>query len=223
MITSRVQKYSHIWIVEWIIRLLVRILVLRVRRRRRDWVAREKKKNIYYHVFILPGLVLPATARDAGALHQHIPSFDVLQAADVATSRRSGSRTRSGRDLRPTVASRRLGSPSSQNFDTARRRVRPYQESPEATFVSGSLGLTRVASVLRRREYLDRSRREKRIRERVDFGEDFVAWKTIVSNARENKRVNAKGATLRREYSFGDITEDLSNRFTFECCKLKRP
>lgn len=49
----------------------------------------------------LPGLVLPAAARDAGALYQHIPSLDVLQAADVAASRRSGSRTRGGRDLRP--------------------------------------------------------------------------------------------------------------------------
>jgi len=35
----------------------------------------------------VPGLVLPPAARDAGALHQYIPSFDVLQAADVAASR----------------------------------------------------------------------------------------------------------------------------------------
>lgn len=33
------------------------------------------------------GLVLPATAGDAGAVHQHILSPDVLQAADVAASR----------------------------------------------------------------------------------------------------------------------------------------
>lgn len=45
------------------------------------------------------GLVLPAAARDAGAVHQHILSPDVLQTADVAASR--GSRARGGRDLRP--------------------------------------------------------------------------------------------------------------------------
>lgn len=47
------------------------------------------------------GLVLPATAGDAGAVHQHILSPDVLQAADVAASRWLGSRARGGRDLRP--------------------------------------------------------------------------------------------------------------------------
>lgn len=67
---------------------------------------------------LLPGLVLPAAARDAGALYQHIPSLDVLQAADVAASRRSGSRTRGGRDLRPSgVATTLLGSSPNQNFD----------------------------------------------------------------------------------------------------------
>lgn len=60
------------------------------------------RKNAFNTMSCLfPGLVLPAAARDAGALYQHIPSLDVLQAADVAASRRSGSRTRGGRDLRP--------------------------------------------------------------------------------------------------------------------------
>lgn len=57
--------------------------------------------------FLIPnekfaGLVLPAAARDAGAVHQHILSPDVLQTADVAASRRLGSRAHGGgRDLRP--------------------------------------------------------------------------------------------------------------------------
>ncbi|OAD58601.1 hypothetical protein WN48_10687 [Eufriesea mexicana] len=46
-------------------------------------------------------LVLSAAAGDAGGVHQHILRPDVLQAADVAASRRLGSRARGGRDLRP--------------------------------------------------------------------------------------------------------------------------
>jgi len=68
----------------------------------------------------VPGLVLPPAARNAGAVYQHIPSFDVLQTADVAASRRSGSRTRErGRDLRSGAAT--LWSSPSKNFEGKRQ------------------------------------------------------------------------------------------------------
>lgn len=86
----------------WIIRRPRRILGSDSERQRRaeaERLAIRKTLNIMSRT--VPGLVLPPAARDASALHKHIPSFDVLQAADVAASRRSGSRTRErGRDLR---------------------------------------------------------------------------------------------------------------------------
>jgi len=77
---------------------------------------------------MLSGLVLSAAAGDAGTLHQHIPSLDVLQAADVAASRQPGSRTCAGRDLR----SGGVATPwvvTESEFRCKTEDARPHQES----------------------------------------------------------------------------------------------
>jgi len=111
-------------------------------------MARDRKTNkVISHT--VAGLVLPPAARDAGALHQHISSFDVLQTADVAASRRSGSRTRErGRDLRPGGAVT-LWVVTEPEFrrETA---MWPHQESPGMAFTSGSFSLMRRGRYVKR-------------------------------------------------------------------------
>lgn len=136
------------------------------------------------HFRTLSGLVLTAAARDAGALHQHIPGSDVLQVADVAASRRSGSRTRGGRDLR-------LGGdatlwvviePEFRTDATTDGAVAPGELAAGERLSRPTRSVLRVSRGLREERHLERDRREESNRRRIDF-ERGICLRTIVLGA----------------------------------------